>query len=682
MGLVNRHLLRVLVTFFAVLMASYELACFVYSNPVSAAQTIPYTINFQGRLADVGGVPMVNGTYNMKFRIYSAPTGGTLLWSEDRLVSGATGITVQNGLFSTQIGSVVALSPSLFTNQNLYFEVELPTPATATSASPSWTEGAMNRNKLAASAYAFNADTVDGIDGAALAQLGSANTFTSSNLISVSNANALVVSNGASNFFKVDSTGTGQVVIGTSDTSGSLFVLDTKTDAGDPAGTNGGMYYNSNAGKFRCYQAGAWTDCVSSPATLQTAYNASGTPATITTTAAKGVSIVAGAVPTADMFTITNAGQGVTAAGVNGLAVNYIGGAAGVEAAGMRVDFTPGGTTGGVWSGIRVVANATGAVSGVTEYGLKLEGPATPGVGTEKAMYVGTGWDLGVDIQSGGLQLAAQTDPAAPAAGNLRIYAHDIAGRVMPKWVGPSGVDTPIQASLGFNRVSMIIPAGGSAAASFVGGFGSTFTNSATTYANPTPAATNLLTSTRRATYASNTTAGAVVSHRQSTLQVWRGNAANMGGFFYTIRFGTSVLASGNRAFVGLSSSTAAPSNLDPLATGTSISRVGVAINANSGNWYIVTNNAGTAPTTSDLGATMPVNNSSLYELVLFSPPDGNYIGYRMRNLSTNNTVSGSLSTNLPSDTTFLAPQFWMTNNTTGAQVVMDFGGWYLESDQ
>ena len=53
-----------------------------------------------------------------------------------------------------------------------------------------------------------------------------------------------------------------RVTIGTSDTTGTLLVLDTKTTAGDPTGTNGAMYYNSDASKFRCYQAGEWQDCI------------------------------------------------------------------------------------------------------------------------------------------------------------------------------------------------------------------------------------------------------------------------------------------------------------------------------------------------------------------------------------------------------------------------------------
>ena len=57
-----------------------------------------------------------------------------------------------------------------------------------------------------------------------------------------------------------------QVVVGTAggDAYGTILVLGNKTTAGDPAGTNGAMYYNSVSNKFRCFEAGAWKDCVSS----------------------------------------------------------------------------------------------------------------------------------------------------------------------------------------------------------------------------------------------------------------------------------------------------------------------------------------------------------------------------------------------------------------------------------
>ncbi|MGH7196846.1 MAG: carbohydrate binding domain-containing protein [Candidatus Saccharimonadales bacterium] len=42
----------------------------------------------------------------------------------------------------------------------------------------------------------------------------------------------------------------------------ALVILDHKNTSGDPTGVNGGMYYNSNTGKFRCYEGGAWKNCL------------------------------------------------------------------------------------------------------------------------------------------------------------------------------------------------------------------------------------------------------------------------------------------------------------------------------------------------------------------------------------------------------------------------------------
>ena len=158
-----------LLGFLAVLIAVVATIFVLVTNnsaPASALTTVPTRMNFQGRLADSTGNIKQNGTYNMRLRLYTAASGGTAVWTEDRLVSAGNGITLTNGLFALQLGSVTALPASLFASGPLYLEVELPTPATATSSSPSWTEGAMTpRNQMATSAYAYNAELLDGQDG-------------------------------------------------------------------------------------------------------------------------------------------------------------------------------------------------------------------------------------------------------------------------------------------------------------------------------------------------------------------------------------------------------------------------------------------------------------------------------------------------------------------------------------
>lgn len=152
----------------------------------SAAQTIPYKINFQGRLTNSNGNIVANGLYNIRFTIYDASTGGTNIWQETRETSSRVQIT--NGLFDVRFGDVTALSPTLFnSNAQLYLEVELPTPATATCSGggcASYTEGPLSpRQPIAASPYAFNADLIDGLDGSQLARVDAGNTFTGNQVV-------------------------------------------------------------------------------------------------------------------------------------------------------------------------------------------------------------------------------------------------------------------------------------------------------------------------------------------------------------------------------------------------------------------------------------------------------------------------------------------------------------------
>lgn len=198
----------------------------VRPSSVDAAQTVPYTMNFQGRLTTTGGSPYADGLYNMKFRIFDAATVGTELWTETRETTNRVQVT--NGLFSVQLGQVNALSPTLFNSSaGRYFEIELPTPATATCSTAAcgvFSEGAMTpRNKLATSAYAFNSDTIDGIDGASLAQLGTNNTFTAANTFN--STVALAGADSASKFSVTNSAGT--LTLFTVDTASTIVKVGT-----------------------------------------------------------------------------------------------------------------------------------------------------------------------------------------------------------------------------------------------------------------------------------------------------------------------------------------------------------------------------------------------------------------------------------------------------------------------
>lgn len=160
----------------------------LFSSQTSALTTVPTKMNFQGRLTNTSGTIMPNGTYNIKLKLYTVSSGGSAVWTEDRLVSASQGVEVTNGLFAIKLGDVSSLSADLFASGPLYLEVELPTPATATSSSPTWSEGPMTpRNQMATSAYAYNSETLDGIDSSGFIQ----------NTVSPQTANFNITGNGA-----------------------------------------------------------------------------------------------------------------------------------------------------------------------------------------------------------------------------------------------------------------------------------------------------------------------------------------------------------------------------------------------------------------------------------------------------------------------------------------------------
>jgi hypothetical protein len=128
-------------------------------------------------------------------------------------------------------------------------------------------------------------------------------------------------------------------------------------------------------------------------------------------------------------------------------------------------------------------------------------------------------------------------------------------------------------------------------------------------------------------------------------------------------------------------SASATTTNIDPL-TSTAPGKIGMAINANTGNWQFVTNVTGTAPTVTDLGANFPVNTTDYLRLVLYSAPNGTEVRYRVDNLSTGNTTNGTVTTNLPASTTFLTSTGWITNNATAAAAIMDIAKIYVETNQ
>ncbi len=94
--MIKKYALLQIITAFVVLL-SFKLAL----------AAIPPTLNYQGHLTDSSGAP-VDGAENMVFAIYDVETGGTALWSD------SLSVTVNQGVFSVELGAVSPLPPGLF----------------------------------------------------------------------------------------------------------------------------------------------------------------------------------------------------------------------------------------------------------------------------------------------------------------------------------------------------------------------------------------------------------------------------------------------------------------------------------------------------------------------------------------------------------------------------------------
>jgi Phage portal protein len=133
--------------------------------------------------------------------------------------------------------------------------------------------------------------------------------------------------------------------------------------------------------------------------------------------------------------------------------------------------------------------------------------------------------------------------------------------------------------------------------------------------------------------------------------------------------------------YYGMASSTAAPTDVEPS---TITNSVGMGWDAADTSIQIMHRGAG-AVTKIDLGASFPVptaDRAKAYELALYAPPGTpQYVGYEVTDLATGAVASGTITTNLPTTATLLAPRGWMSVGGASSVIGIALMGLYIETD-
>jgi hypothetical protein len=156
----------------------------------------------------------------------------------------------------------------------------------------------------------------------------------------------------------------------------------------------------------------------------------------------------------------------------------------------------------------------------------------------------------------------------------------------------------------------------------------------------------------------------------------WRGNAANLGGFFFFARFGIETLAADMRAFVGLSANSATMA-----ADGSTwANTVGLVKDSADSTWQIATRDASTL-TKTPTGCT--VTAGQILDFLVFAPPNGSNVTCRLVDAVTGTVFVDdvAITSNLPVDTTFLFMQAHCQSVTGTTAKALALNRMYCETD-
>lgn len=267
------------------------------------------------------------------------------------------------------------------------------------------------------------------------------------------------------------------------------------------------------------------------------------------------------------------------------------------------------------------------------------------------------------------------TEPSASPADTLHFYTKKIAGRMVPKIIGPSGIDTALQNAFWRNNIVMW-----STTTATAGVWLGTAGAGAGTYTTQLPTTTSLYTSQKRARYANViTTANQVLGQRNTEAMFFAGNTAGQGGFMFYASCGFDVWTNAGRFFAGMATGTTVIS-AEPSALNNT---VGFCIDAADATGAISFLTKGTgAATKASTGFSAATGNG--YELFIFVAPNSSSYGWLIKDINAGTEASGIATATPPTVNTKLTANVLASNAalTPATSIQLGISKIYVETDR
>ena len=261
-----------------------------------------------------------------------------------------------------------------------------------------------------------------------------------------------------------------------------------------------------------------------------------------------------------------------------------------------------------------------------------------------------------------------------PPAGFMGFGAKSIGGRLMPTFVGTSGLSSALQPHMGRNGYAKWIPAGTGTTIAAEGAAALTATGTATAAVY---AVTSAHTRARRVDYLATTAATNAVAGYRAATNAWRG----VDGYHKIFRCcpATGSTVGTRRFFAGMAGATTAPTDVNP-STLTNI--VGYGYDAADTNWQFMVNDASGTATKIDTGIARPsADRASIFSVMAFSPIGGGEARAELIDEVTGDSYYATATTDIPSNTQTMGPRAYHSVGGTSSVVGVTFFGGYMDTD-